>query len=251
VIHILFHEAIAEIRMDRPPANALNRELVEQLLASLESARMDGARAIILTGRPGMFSGGLDVPELLGQDRRHIEAFWGLLFTLTRQLAASPVPVIAAVSGHAPAGGAVLALHCDWRIGVAGRFRIGLNEVQVGLPVPGTILLALELVVGPRVARRMATRGELLSMEEAAAVGLVDELVAPDRLLPTALARASELLALPPVAMNTTRLATKARLIEALSSPVDVAAATGWWFSAETQAGMQKLVASLQKPKPG
>ena len=180
-------------------------------------------------------------------DRRHIEAFWGLFFNLTRQLAASPVPVIAAVSGHAPAGGAVLALNCDWRIGVTGKFKIGLNEVQVGLPVPGTVLVALEQVVGPRLARRLATRGEMLSMDDAAAAGLLDELVAADQLLPTALARANELLALPPVAMNTTRLAAKARLIEALNSSGDVAAATGWWFSVETQAEMRKLVARLQK----
>ena len=233
--------------MDRPPANALNRELVEQLLAALESTRQDGAQAIILTGRPGMFSGGLDVPELLGQDRRQIEAFWGLFFALTRQLAASPVPVLAAISGHAPAGGAVLAIQCDYRIGITGKFRIGLNEVQVGLPVPGTVLMALEELVGPRIARRMATRGELVSMDEAVAIGLVDELVAPEQLLPTALARANELLALPPVAMNTTRLATKARLIDALTSPGDVAAAAAWWFSPETQAEMRKLVERLGK----
>ncbi len=145
--------------MDRPPANALNPELVERLLAALETARMDGARAIVLTGRPGMFSGGLDVPELLPLDRRHIEAFWGLFFNLTRQLAASPVPVIAAVSGHAPAGGAVLALHCDWRIGVTDRYKIGLNEVQVGLPVPGTVLVALEEAVG-RILRRRGGLGD-------------------------------------------------------------------------------------------
>ncbi len=233
--------------MDRPPANALNPELVGQLLAALESTRMDGAHAIVLTGRPGMFSGGLDVPELLHLDRRHVEDFWSQFFNLTRRLAASPVPVIAAVSGHAPAGGAVLALNCDWRIGVTGKYKIGLNEVQVGLPVPSTVLVALEQAVGPRVARRLATRGEMLSMDDAMAVGLLDELVAPDQLLPTALTRAGELLALPPVAMNTTRLATKSRLIDALGSSADVAAATGWWFSAETQAEMRKLVARLQK----
>ena len=233
--------------MDRPPANALNRELTEKLLAAFETARMDGARAIVLTGRPGIFSGGLDVPELLVLDRRQMESFWSLFFALTRQLAASPVPVIAAISGHAPAGGAVLALQCDWRIGVTGKFRIGLNEVQVGLPVPSTILVALEQVVGARLARRMATRGELLAMEEALAVGLLDELVAPEQLLATALARANELLALPPVAMNTTRLATKARLIEALASSGDTVAATGWWFSAETQTEMRKLQARLTK----
>jgi enoyl-CoA hydratase/carnithine racemase len=247
MLHIQFHDAVAEIRMDRPPANALNRELVEKLLAALETARMDGARAIVLTGRPGMFSGGLDVPELLALDRRQVEAFWSLFFALTSRLAASPVPVLAAISGHAPAGGAVLALQCDYRIGITGKFRIGLNEVQVGLPVPGTILLALEQAVGPRMARRMATRGEMLSMDEALAVGLLDELVAPDQLLATALTRANELLALPPVAMNTTRLAAKARLIDALNSSGDAAAATGWWFSSETQTEMRKLVARLTK----
>jgi len=247
VLHIQFHDAVAEIRMDRPPANALNREFVEHLLAALETARMDGAHVIILTGRPGMFSAGLDVPELLGQDRRQVEAFWGRFFSLTRQLAASPVPVIAAISGHAPAGGAVLALQCDWRIGVSGKYKIGLNEVQVGLPVPSTILLCLEEVVGPRLARRLATRAELLVMDEAVAIGLVDELVAPEELLDTALKRANELLALPQVAMNTTRLAAKSRLIEALSSSSDTAAATAWWFSTETQTEMHKLVARLTK----
>lgn len=247
MLHVQIHDAVAEIRMDRPPANALNLELVERLLGALESVRMDGARAIILTGRPGMFSGGLDVPELLPQGRREVEAFWSRFFALTRQLAASPVPVVAAISGHAPAGGAVLALHCDWRIGVTGKFRIGLNEVQVGLPVPGTILMALQDLVGPRVARRLATRGEMLGMEEALAVGLVDELVAPEALPGAALARCAEYLALPPVAMNTTRLAAKSRLIEALDGADDVTAATGWWFSVETQAEMRRLVDRLAK----
>ena len=141
----------------------------------------------------------------------------------------------------------MLALQCDYRIGIEGNFRIGLNEVQVGLPVPSTILLALEQVIGPRRARQLATRGSLLPMAEALAIGLVDELVGPDSLLPVALTRAQELLALPPVAMNTTRLAGKAELLEAYRSSSDVATATDWWFSAETQAEMRKLVDRLSK----
>lgn len=233
--------------MDRPPANALDHALVEKLLAALDTVQAAGARALILTGRPGMFSGGLDVPALIDCKRPEIERFWQQFFQLTRRLAASPVPVIAALSGHAPAGGAVLALQCDYRIGIEGNFKIGLNEVQVGLPVPDTILLALEQVVGPRQARRIATRGSLLPMAEALAIGLVDELVDADNLLPTVLIRAQELLALPPVAMNTTRLAGKARLIEAYRNCSDVATATDWWFSSETQAEMRKLVERLAK----
>lgn len=233
--------------MDRPPANALNRALLDALDAALIRLPGEGARAVILTGRPGMFSGGLDVPEMLGLDRAGVEGVWQSFFDLTRRLAASPVPVIAALSGHAPAGGAVLALHCDYRIAANGKFRMGLNEVQVGLPVPSTILLALELVVGPRTAQRLATRGEMLAMPEALAAGLVDELAEPDVLLPAAIARANEFLALPPVAMNTTRLAAKARLLDAQAASMDVAAATNWWFSTETQAEMHKLVARLSK----
>lgn len=245
MLHIQRHDDVAEIRLDRPPANALDQQLVERLLGALDSAQTGGARALILTGRPGMFSGGLDVPALIDCKRPEIEGFWQQFFLLMCRLASCPVPVIAALSGHAPAGGAVLALQCDYRIAAEGNFKIGLNEVQVGLPVPGTILLALEQVIGPRLARRIATRGTLLPMAEALAIGLIDELVDPDSLLPTALIRAQELLALPPVAMNTTRLAAKTRLIEAYRTCSDVATATDWWFSAETQAEMRKLVERL------
>ncbi len=233
--------------MDRPPANALDHALVEELLGALDSVQASGARALILTGRPGMFSGGLDVPALIDCPRPEIERFWQQFFLLTCRLASSPIPVIAALSGHAPAGGAVLALQCDYRIGIHGNFKIGLNEVQVGLPVPATILLALEEVIGTRWMRRIATRGSLLPMAEALAIGLVDELAEPDELIPTALARARELLALPPVAMNTTRLAGKARLIEAYGDSSDIATATDWWFSTETQGEMRKLVERLAK----
>ena len=247
MLHIQHHDDVAEIRMDRAPANALDHALVEQLLGALDTVQASAARALILTGRPGMFSGGLDVPALIDCQRPEIERFWQLFFRLGCRLASSPIPVIAALSGHAPAGGAVLALQCDYRIGINGNFKIGLNEVQVGLPVPGTILLALEEVIGLRQARRIATRGTLLPMAEALAIGLVDELVEADVLIPTALTRARELLALPPVAMNTTRLAGKARLIEAYVNCNDVAMATDWWFSAETQAEMRKLVERLAK----
>jgi enoyl-CoA hydratase/carnithine racemase len=247
MLHVVRHASIAEIRLDRPPANALDSACVEQLLAALEAARMDGAAAIVLTGRPGMFSGGLDVPALIELDRPHMEAFWRRFFELNRQLAACPVPVIAAISGHAPAGGAVLALHCDHRVAVAGNYRIGLNEVQVGLPVPRAILLALELAVGARQAAMLATRGALIGMDEALRVGLVDELVPEAELMPTALKVAGELLKLPPNAMNSTRLASRARLLEQLATGDDAAAATEAWFSQETQTGMRNLVARLKK----
>lgn len=240
-------DGIGTLRLDRPPANALVTPLLEALSAGLAEVVAAGARAVVLTGRPGMFSGGLDVPALLPEPEAGIRAFWQHFFAVNRALAECPVPVIAAISGHAPAGGAILALHCDFRIAAAGRFRMGLNEVHVGLPVPPTILAVLAAVVGSRAARWLAVRGDLVPMEEAAALGLVDRLVPAEELPAAADALARELAALPPIAMNTTRRTSKAAVLQALAASQDVALATEWWFSAETQSGMRRLVDRLGK----
>lgn len=239
--------AITAIAIDRPPANALNTELAAGLYAAHQRACADGAQVIILTGRPGMFSGGLDVPELLPQPRAVVEAFWLAFFRLTRALAVSPVPVVAAISGHAPAGGAVLAIHCDYRIGVRGNFRMGLNEVAVGLPVPDCIMLAFEHLLGARLAQRLAMTAQLVAMDEALAIGLVDELVEPERLMEHAWEWSQRLAALPPLAMNRTRMLARRRLVDLLEPQADARLATQLWFSEETQAGMRALVARLAK----
>jgi enoyl-CoA hydratase/carnithine racemase len=240
-------DGVAEIVMNRPPANALNLEFCTAIGRAHEDVCAAGARVIVLTGRPGMFSGGLDVPELLPLPRPAIEAFWVGFFRLTRALAASPVPVVAAVSGHAPAGGAILAIHCDYRIGVRGNFRIGLNEVAVGLPVPDCILFALEHLVGARIAQRLAMTAQLVTMDEALALGLVDELAEPERLAAQAREWAMRLAGLPPRAMNRTRMIARARLAGQLQPEADARLATELWFSDETQAGMRALVERLAR----
>lgn len=238
---------IGELAVDRPPANALNLALLTEILQAHAQACADGARAIVLAGRPGMFSGGLDVPELLPQDRGAIHAFWRGFFDLTRALATSPVPVIAAITGHCPAGGAVLAMHCDYRVGALGNFKIGLNEVAVGLPVPPSIMTAFVALVGPRHAQRLAMSGQLIPMEEACAVGLVDELAAPEQVLGKAREWATRLAALPPIAMNRTRRLARAGWAEAIDPAAEAGIATDYWFSTETQAGMRALVERLAK----
>jgi enoyl-CoA hydratase/carnithine racemase len=247
MLQVAVADGIATLRLDRPPANALVTPLLEALAAGLDEVLAAGARAVVLTGRPGMFSGGLDVPALLAEPEAGIRCFWERFFAVNRALAECSVPVIAAISGHAPAGGAILALHCDFRIAAAGRFRMGLNEVHVGLPVPPTILTVLAATVGTRAARWLAVRGDLVPMEEAAALGLIDRLVPADELATAAEALARELAALPPIAMNTTRRTSKAAVLQALAASQDVALATEWWFSAETQAGMRRLVERLGK----
>lgn len=249
MLDIITHGEITELRMNRPPANALNHELLGAILAGYAAALEGGARALVLSGRPGMFCAGIDVPELLGQSRDEIYRFWSLLFQTSKSLAACPVPVVASIGGHSPAGGAVLAAHCDYRIGADGGYKIGFNEVQVGLPLPLTIQRVFKELVGTRLARQLGMQGVLLTMDRACDVGLVDELVSPDALDERVLAFLQGLLALPPNAMNGTRLAGKSRLIHALDETDDVERATAAWFSDETQAALGRLVESLGSNK--
>jgi 3,2-trans-enoyl-CoA isomerase len=247
MLNTVSHGEIAELKINRPPANALNRALLELLLTEFRRVLDEGARGVVLSGQDGMFCAGIDVPELLGQPRDEIHAFWSALFDFSRTLAASPVPVVAALAGHSPAGGAVLAAHCDYRIAAEGGFKIGFNEVQVGLPLPSTIILVFRELVGARVARQLGIRGQLVTMDEALRIGLVDELVAPDDVTSRAVEWLRSLSELPPVAMNRTRLLGKANLIRALNDARDVDQVTDDWFSPETQGAMQALVDSFKK----
>jgi len=252
MLDVLSHGDIFELRMNRPPANALNHEMLEALLDAYAESLEAGARGLILSGQPGMFCAGIDVPELLGQSRSDIHRFWSLLFQAGKSFASCPVPVVAALAGHSPAGGAVLAAHCDYRIAAragGNSFKIGFNEVQVGLPLPPSIMRVFADLVGARLARQVGMCGRLLLMEQALEIGLVDELVAPESLEERTLEYLNGLLELPPIAMNATRLDGKAHLIDVLEESDDVERTTAAWFSDETQTAMQRLVDSLTKDK--
>ena len=101
------HSGVVEISMNRPPVNAMNRDFLLALQSQHAELVENGANAIVISGREGLFSAGLDVPELLEQDRDDIEAFWTTFFELMRSIASSSIPVAAAITGHSPAGGMV------------------------------------------------------------------------------------------------------------------------------------------------
>jgi len=191
------HDSVWELRLNRPPVNALSLELIVGLREEIEKAARDGIRALILSGAPGRFSAGLDVPLLLGLEPPAIADLWRELYALLRAIAASPIPIAAAVTGHAPAGGTVLALFCDWRVMAQGEYKLGLNEVQVGIPLPPVIVSALKRLVGARHAERLAVSGALLSPQEALDIGLVDEVASVEQVVPRAQEWCLRMLALP------------------------------------------------------
>ena len=254
-VQTLDHGRIRELRLARPPVNALDPALCRALITTLDAAVADGVDAVVLSGAPGIFSAGLDVPHLmaLGQDRQALHAGWGAFFGAARSLAALRIPVVAALTGHAPAGGCVLSLCCDYRVmarspNPAKPFMIGMNETQVGLAVPEGAQQRMRRVIGPYRAERLLVSGSMVAADEALRIGLVDTVVEVDQVVPHALEWLSTLLALPRAPMLLTRSLARADLVRALEPQnLDLERFVDGWYDADTQAGLRALLARLGK----
>ena len=247
MIERISHGPVLELRMARPPANAFNPELASTLTSDIAGAPNAGSRAIVISGAPGMFTGGLDVPELLTLNRDEIHTFWRTFYGMLRTVAASEIPVAAAVTGHSPAAGTVLVAFCDRRVMAEGRFKIGMNEVQVGLSVPPLIQYAMKRLTGTRRGDALLIAGALISPAEALRVGLVDQVVGVDEVVDAAVAWAERMIALPSIAMLETRRVARADLVAQFTELTDANydGMTDGWFSDETQTTMRDLVERL------
>lgn len=248
MLELIRHDTIHELRLANPPVNALNPELLRALHAAIRAAPDDGAHGLILSGRPGIFSAGLDVPALLKLDRATLAECWRDLFGICGALATSPIPTVAALTGHSPAGGAVMAIYCDYRIMARGEFKIGLNEVQVGLSVPDVIQQALRRLVGPHRAERLLVAGTMLESEGAHEIGFVDELADTDDVVARALLWLTQLLNCPPKAQAETRRMARADLAALFADPatLPIESFLDGWFHPEAQQVLQALVAKLK-----
>jgi len=249
MLEIMDHGAVREIRLARPPANALNPQLVEGLERALAEAE-NSAQAIVISGLPGMFSAGLDVPELLQLDRDLLSRFWQSFTRLLKRIALSPLPTVFAMTGHAPAGGIVMAVFGDYRIMPRGAFKTGMNEVQVGLVVPPPVQQALVRLIGAHRAERILVAGEIMDAQRALEIGLVDELADdPDAVVRRAVDWCERLLALPRPAMVKTRSMSRSDLqrIFENSSEYGVERFVETWFSESAQTTLRALVERLRK----
>ncbi len=249
MIEIHEHNKIKEIRLNRPPVNALNPALLQALHEHMSAVHRepDMHSAVIVSGQPGMFTAGLDLPELLRYTRAQMQDFWRTFYDLWRLLATCPVPVVAAITGHSPAGGTVLSVFCDYRIMAEGEFKIGLNETQVGLVAPSAIFIALQRLLGARAAERHLVSGQLLGPAQALSVGLVDEVVAPDQVMARAIAWCEQLGKLPKIAMLGNRRMAREELYQLFSDADDGSGFLDIWFMESTQQALQQVIARLKQ----
>ena len=228
-------DGIALVRLNRPPANALEPELLAVGLAALESLREAAPSAVVMTGSGAFFSGGADlrvVPALSADEQADMARGINALFSGWHNF---PRPLVCAVNGHAIAGGLILALCGDYRVGpTSGRF--GLTEVKVGIPYPSAAMEVVQAELIAPVVRRLVVRGELFDAKTALALDIFDEVVADDAVVDRALAVAAELASLPPRTFE----AVKARLRAGTPSSRGLfggAQTTGWVTAEAATAG--------------
>lgn len=249
MIDTIQHGEVRELRLNRPPVNALDPAMFVAIRDAVRKAPDDGCRAIVLSGREGLFSAGLDIPALLELNDDEIQDAIRLFFEGLETLAASPIPIAAAITGHSPAGGAVLSIFCDWRVMADGEFGFGFNEVAVGIAIPSTIHAAVAYAAGARRAEMMCVTGRIIGPREAMALGLVDWVAQPDDVVSRAVAFCEELLTLPQQAMLHTRTIARKELVEfaRANGQRDAELFVSHWKKPETQASLHTFVDRLKK----
>lgn len=229
-------ERIAVVRMDRPPANALDRELGAELISCAEELRSTDARAVVLCGSGKFFSAGLDLKLVptLGPEGQG-EMVMGVN-SLVAAWSAIERPVVCAVTGHAIAGGLVLALCGDYRVG-ATEGKLGLTEVAVGVPFPAGAMAVVRSELAPAAARLLMLGGALVDPARALELGALDELAAAEDVVTRAFAVAKQLGDLPAEAFTVVKrqlrgdlIAELERIVAERDDPLLEA-----WLSADTE----------------
>ncbi|MBX3226727.1 MAG: crotonase/enoyl-CoA hydratase family protein [Labilithrix sp.] len=203
---------VAVVRMDDGKANALSDAMIDAILEALARAENE-AGAMILAGREGRFSGGFDLKVMMSSPAA-AKALLTHGVDLFMKLYASKVPLVIACTGHALAGGALMVLCGDLRVGAEGAFRIGLNEVEIGLPVP---VLAMELA-RDRLAKSELTKATLLATVYdpggAVRAGYLDEIVPADAVLAKAKEEATKLTRLSKTAFEASKVRLRKKTID-------------------------------------
>lgn len=218
-------DGVATLTLANGKVNAISPAVIDGLNAGLDQAEKEGA-VVVLTGQPGMLSGGYDLKVMVSSP----EAALSLVAsgsTLARRMLSHPQPIIVACPGHAIAKGAFLLLSADYRIGTEGPFNIGLNEVKIGMTMHYAGIALAHDRLSPAAFQRSVINAEIFSPQGAMAAGFLDQVVAADQLLPTAYAMAQQLKQLNMTAHKQTKRKVRKHLLETLDAAIETDKVTG------------------------
>ena len=240
------HEGIAILWLDRPPVNAIDLSTLRAADAQLQALEaQEEIGAVVLTGNGRCFSAGLDlkaVPRYTPAEQRETVLTLNRVVTRLYRL---PIPTVAAVNGHAIAGGLVFALACDYRVGPSAGCELGLTEARAGIPFPAAPLAVVKAELSPPVVRRLTLIARNVDPEHAVQDGILDELQPPARVLERAAEMARQLAAIPRVAYAQVKRQFRSEVIAALERLVssDSDPLLESWLSGETVGAADSLLA--------
>ncbi|XP_055377298.1 enoyl-CoA delta isomerase 1, mitochondrial [Condylostylus longicornis] len=177
ILDINDKNGIATLTLNRPPVNGLNLDLLTAINDSLSNVEDNRCKGMILTSSSKtVFSAGLDIMEMYKPDQERLKKFWSTLQEVWLKLYGSGFPTAVAINGHAPAGGCLLSLCCEYRV-MLPNFTIGLNETQLGIVAPKWFMASMKNVLPSRIAEMALTQGKMFTTDEALNIGLVDDVV--------------------------------------------------------------------------
>lgn len=240
---------IATLKLNKKPVNSLSLEMLTDICINVEKIEKTAKGLILTSAVPNIFSGGLDILEMYQPKSERLPEFWKMVQEMWIKLYGCQLPVIAAINGHSPAGGCLMAMCADYRIMAQGNFTIGLNETKLGIVAPTWFKDTFLNTCGHRVVERALQQGRLFSTEEASQVGLIDEAVPLDQVQARAEAEMKSWIRIPvaarAISKSMMRQATIDRLLKNREQDVNV------FVQLVTSSAAQKMMGiymeSLQK----
>jgi len=240
---------IATVKMNRGPVNSLNSELITELTYTIKELEREEVRGVILASDAKVFSAGLDLNELNGVSERHFRKFWDDFETLFSTLYLTPIATVACIESHAPAGGSVLALSCDYRVMAKNdKLKMGLNETQLGMVPPRWLQAMCAQTVGARNSELLLQQGLMMSPSQALGYGFIDETVDPSEVAERSRQVLDTLTKLPPRARALTKLQQREHITK-LTGPDSATELYECLISSECKETVSALLASLGSKK--
>jgi enoyl-CoA hydratase/carnithine racemase len=248
MIDLTSHGDVTVLRMAHGKANALDLELCNALTAKLEEYRQSAAQALVITGSGRMFSAGVDLIRVANEGAPYVRVFLPAVNRAFETLFSLLKPVVAAVNGHAIAGGCIIACAADHRVMAAGPGRIGIPELLVGVPFPVVPLEIMRFAVPPPHLQSLVYRGATFTSDDALRHGLVDAVVDPERVVDEAIAVAEALASIRSTAFALTKRQLREPVLERIhvGAAIDAAVQQAW-ASPDTLETIRQYVARTLK----